>query len=213
MRVLILTVLGSVLVGLLAGDFLRTNTNTGAHNDLELQSRYKSLSEENDDLSGRLNHERKWRAIAESQLLRRDDHDLVADAPVAALAVNTPARPPEIRLPKIGPRSYLEKRIEDEEKDPVWQSAVVRGLTNALTSHPGSEVVDARCSSQLCRVNFVIQNADEDISAVASSMGNIEEIQGERMIEIDDSEYPAIGIAYFSRDGAISLLPDNVAFQ
>jgi hypothetical protein len=87
----------------------------------------------------------------------------------------------------------------------------VHGLRNALANHPGSEVLDARCSSQLCRIDFVIQNATQDVSSVAESMGNIEEVKGERMFEIDDSQYPAIGIAYFSRDGAISLMPGEVA--
>jgi hypothetical protein len=37
------------------------------------------------------------------------------------------------------------------------------------------------------------------------------EVHGERIIEIDDSASPPFGIAYFSREGAISLLPQGAS--
>jgi len=133
---------------------------------------------------------------------------LEPQAPPSAQPIASSAPAPQ--TPRISRRSYLDARIEQQPPDPLWEIDVRRGLTDALSSFQHARVLTANCSAELCRVEFTADDGQQNVETLIDAVTNFPEVEGERMVEIDDAMTPPVGIAYFSRRGSISLAPPEV---
>jgi hypothetical protein len=102
-------------------------------------------------------------------------------------------------------RDYLDERIEGQPEDAKWQAEVAAAVKDVLSAWPEAETISAQCSKALCRVDFTTGLKTNNLDAIMDKLNSIPEVQGERMIQIDDSVDPPFATAYFGRDGAISL--------
>lgn len=102
-------------------------------------------------------------------------------------------------------RAGLDSRIDFVPRDPQWEHAVSASIKDVFDDWSAVELRAARCSQELCRIEFVAGVTDQEIEMLMEQINNAPAVEGERMIQINDSVDPPEGIAYFSRSGAISL--------
>jgi hypothetical protein len=124
-------------------------------------------------------------------------------APAAAVAAE-PAADTEDEIVLLR-RDYLDERIEGQPEDPQWQAEVAAAVKDVLAAWPEAETISAQCSKALCRVDFTTGLKTNNLDAIMDKLNGIPEVQGERLIQVDDSVDPPFATAYFGRDGAISL--------
>jgi hypothetical protein len=126
-----------------------------------------------------------------------------SDAPPSpALAEQDEAPEPE---PILLRREYLDESLESVAVDAEWQADVSAAVAQVFSAWPGAATISAQCSQALCRIDFTTGDKGNNLEAIMDQLNAIPEVQGERLIQIDDSVDPPIATAYFGRDGAISL--------
>jgi hypothetical protein len=149
--------------------------------------------------------------------LLRERASASAPAPLAAAAGgggDAPPSPPlveqaEAHEPEPEPillrRESLDESLESVAVDPEWQADVSAAVAQVFSAWPGAATISAQCSQALCRIDFTTGDKGNNLEAIMDQLNAIPEVQGERLIQIDDSVEPPIATAYFGRDGAISL--------
>jgi hypothetical protein len=126
------------------------------------------------------------------------------ETPSAVLAVGD-TEPVAEYEPILLRREHLDERIEALPEDPQWQADVDSAVAKILSRWPGAETISTQCSKAVCRVDFTTGQPGNSLEAIMDQLNAMPEVQGERMIQIDDSVEPPVATAYFGRDGAISL--------
>ncbi len=99
----------------------------------------------------------------------------------------------------------LDDRLLREDIDEEWQSAVHSSASDVLGGFDDAEVISTRCSKNVCRVEFTTGTTEGAVEDIMEALNNIPEVEGERLIQVDDSTSPAFATAYFGRDAATSL--------
>jgi hypothetical protein len=102
-------------------------------------------------------------------------------------------------------RESLDTAIDFGQPDFAWTRQVEADLARAIEVWPQAKLDETKCSVRLCRVKFSAESALHNVEALIDRINAVPAVSGERMIQIDTDAVPAMAVAYFSRDGAISL--------
>lgn len=127
------------------------------------------------------------------------------DAPPSPPLVEQAEAPEPQHEPILLRREYLDESLESVAVDPEWQADVSAAVAQVFSAWPGAATISAQCSKALCRIDFTTGDKGNNLEAIMDQLNAIPEVQGERLIQIDESVEPPIATAYFGRDGAISL--------
>jgi hypothetical protein len=128
--------------------------------------------------------------------------------PIATTRTATPNKSSHEPVEKIDVaslrRGHLDRQIDESPEDPAWQMEVSEAVTNVLSTWPEAQEYKTRCNQSFCRIEFTTGKKG-NTEGIMDQLNNLSAVQGERMILIDDSKEPTSAIAYFGRNGAISL--------
>jgi hypothetical protein len=127
----------------------------------------------------------------------------------AVAAPETAGPPTALSGSRLSRRPHLEARLHEQPADPRWQADVEQAFGEAFEGFDHARVLNAHCGTELCRVEFTGDGAD-NVDTLIDAITNSRKLHGERMIELDDAVSPPVGIAYFSRHGGISLAPPEI---